>query len=415
MNPEQQAPDQNRAKTAAKALGAAATIAPLLAAGAHADQAQAKTFKVKNKRSAGNGTLNRAVKRANRHKGADRVIFRSRLSGSIPVGTTLFVSESLKIVGPGGHRLALKTRSSGSRITFAAKSKKAPLKGVLKGLKLKGVAVKGAAKKKTEVKLRITASTLSGKGTTGTGVSMRSLSPDPKSAVLKLSRSTVKGFQRGLSLESSKSRIDRSTIADNKPGGGVDIGADGSANITKSTISGNEISRLRREASAPLGGGVYSYGARVRIGDSTISGNSASGAGAVGGGLFGPIDVNASTVTANSAESGGGIGGPGISLNDSIVAGNTAANGPDCFGVDAGTSKGGNVLGTGGCGTPKPSDVLTADVGLAPLGDNGGPTRTHALRPGSPAINHSPTLGLKKDQRGIRRGKHPDSGSFERR
>jgi hypothetical protein len=53
------------------------------------------------------------------------------------------------------------------------------------------------------------------------------------------------------------------------------------------------------------------------------------------------------------------------------------------------------------------------DPGLGQLDDNGGPTRTHALLPGSPAIGHGHPLGLKTDQRGVRRDTDPDSGAYE--
>jgi hypothetical protein len=55
---------------------------------------------------------------------------------------------------------------------------------------------------------------------------------------------------------------------------------------------------------------------------------------------------------------------------------------------------------------------------LGPLADNGGPTRTHALLPGSPAINTgSNPLGLATDQRGTGfprvSGAAADMGAYE--
>jgi len=40
---------------------------------------------------------------------------------------------------------------------------------------------------------------------------------------------------------------------------------------------------------------------------------------------------------------------------------------------------------------------------LGPLQDNGGPTWTHALLPGSPAIDQGSSTGLPFDQRGVNR------------
>jgi choice-of-anchor C domain-containing protein len=63
-----------------------------------------------------------------------------------------------------------------------------------------------------------------------------------------------------------------------------------------------------------------------------------------------------------------------------------------------------------------PSDLINTDPVLAPLADNGGPTMTMALLPGSPAIDAGVSVpGVTTDQRGIPRpqGSAPDIGAFE--
>jgi hypothetical protein len=51
---------------------------------------------------------------------------------------------------------------------------------------------------------------------------------------------------------------------------------------------------------------------------------------------------------------------------------------------------------------------------LAPLAANGGPTKTHALLPGSPAINKgNDAIAPVKDQRGYARVGTSDIGAFE--
>jgi hypothetical protein len=160
--------------------------------------------------------------------------------------------------------------------------------------------------------------------------------------------------------------------------------------------------------------------------NSTISGNVATGSAVDegrGGGVFvgpdGDLQLTATTVTDNSAAgSGGGIYDASLgdaAIASSIVAGNDAPAGADCSVAAPGVppSQGGNVFGTEGCGDPRSSDILTADPGLGPLGDNGGTTQTHALLPGSPAIGNGLDLGLRIDQRGVPRGTDPDSGSYE--
>ena len=65
-----------------------------------------------------------------------------------------------------------------------------------------------------------------------------------------------------------------------------------------------------------------------------------------------------------------------------------------------------------------PTDLTNTDPLLGPLADNGGPTFTQALLPGSPAIDAgAPVAGVTTDQRGVPRpqGTAPDIGAFESR
>ena len=57
--------------------------------------------------------------------------------------------------------------------------------------------------------------------------------------------------------------------------------------------------------------------------------------------------------------------------------------------------------------------VIVADPRLGPLADNGGPTKTHALLPGSAAIDGGNPSDLKVDQRGQPRDEKPDLGALE--
>jgi hypothetical protein len=72
------------------------------------------------------------------------------------------------------------------------------------------------------------------------------------------------------------------------------------------------------------------------------------------------------------------------------------------------------------CGFDQPTDqvnVSAEDLKLGPLADNGGPTETHALLPGSVAIDVIPTdmCEVDEDQRGETRpgGAMCDAGAFE--
>lgn len=115
-----------------------------------------------------------------------------------------------------------------------------------------------------------------------------------------------------------------------------------------------------------------------------------------------------------AAEGAGGgirVGPSGVTLENTIVAGNTAANGvgdnngaptpgPDVDGAI--NSNGHNLLGdaTDAGGFNGTGDQTGANPLLMPLADNGGPTETMALSPGSPAIDAGAASGAASDQRG---------------
>ena len=107
--------------------------------------------------------------------------------------------------------------------------------------------------------------------------------------------------------------------------------------------------------------------------------------------------------------------GPGsVTLENTIIANNTAANGlgdttgaptpgPDVDGTV--TSNGHNLLGnaTEASGFTGTGDLIGANPNLAPLADNGGPTETMELLPGSDAIDAGVAAGSTFDQRGMPR------------
>ncbi len=90
----------------------------------------------------------------------------------------------------------------------------------------------------------------------------------------------------------------------------------------------------------------------------------------------------------------------GMNLKNNIVAGNSAGKGSDVYGVV--TSDGFNVIGDSSDGIGYTStDLLNVDPLLGPLADNGGPTLTMALLPGSPAIDAGDNTDAPEfDQRG---------------
>jgi hypothetical protein len=212
-------------------------------------------------------------------------------------------------------------------------------------------------------------------------------------------------------------------------GGGIaSLCGGGSYNIRNTTIRDN--------VADSWGGGIIVNDSATLIENSTISGNTALwsndqvlGGGALFvGGAFPQITIRFSTLAGNSAPSGaaGAIlgGGSGccdsfLSVESSVLSNNTAANAAEgtCQSLPGQlNSLGYNVVSDASCPDMIfPGDLTSTPVNLGPLQDNGGPTSTHALLIGSPAINHAPLCGVATDQRGIARPQLGtcDSGAFE--
>jgi hypothetical protein len=240
-----------------------------------------------------------------------------------------------------------------------------------------------------------------------------------------------------------------STISENGMGWGDGGGIynDGTLVLMSSTVSGNR-------AGDGFGGGVHN-GGTLTMTNSTVSGNWAGidGFGGVGGGICnaGEMTIINSTVSENSAAglmrvSGGGILSYGrISLANTTISGNSADYADAIQTYDAyveiahtlidgecdarvaaepnltWVSLGYNIESPGNtCGFDQEgdqADVTEGQLNLGPLQDNGGPTMTHALLPGSVAIDVIPAdmCEVDEDQRGEPRpgGAMCDAGGFE--
>jgi len=188
-------------------------------------------------------------------------------------------------------------------------------------------------------------------------------------------------------------------------GGGI-LNTGGTLTLTNSTVSSNA-TRLE-------GGGITNRGTTTLL-NSTVSGNSA--ADGFGGGIYnnftGKLTLLNSTVSRNSAAdgSGGGISNAGVAqLQNTIVA--NSLSGGNCSGV-AITSLGHNLSSDGSCAFAEAGDLNNTDPMLGPLANNGGPTQTHALLPGSPAIDagSSDCPPPATDQRGVSRPQDGDGGA----
>lgn len=212
------------------------------------------------------------------------------------------------------------------------------------------------------------------------------------------------------------------------------VGNSGTATLDRLEVSGNSAVL----AAAGVGNGSVDRPATLTVINSTISGNtSAGGAGGLGNSRVpdnGPFanDVHLRNVTiTNNSAGANGAGGLGtlygtVTIGNSIIAGNTVSGSiaPDCGGVL--TSEGYNVIqNTLHCTLSgnTTGNLTGVSPNLGSLADNGGPTRTHQLLVGSPALEAgspaTPGSGggacEAVDQRGIARpqGTRCDIGALE--
>jgi hypothetical protein len=196
----------------------------------------------------------------------------------------------------------------------------------------------------------------------------------------------------GIRTGSGTLTLINSTVAGNTTatgrgrGGGIHIGCGGTNVLTNTTVSGNTASPQSDNAVSRKqqghGGGINLHGT-LRLVNCTISDNRAIGP---GGGVYvrGQLDF-VNTIIANNAGKGG----------------NCVVSGPDAYGVSGSLDTNShNLVADGTCDPAHADDPL-----LGPLADNGGDTLTHALLPGSPAIDAVPAISctVSTDQRGALR------------
>ncbi len=208
-----------------------------------------------------------------------------------------------------------------------------------------------------------------------------------ETARLEVTGSTISGNSGSGIGNFGTAYVTNSTISNNNDDYGGGIFNRGTVQVDGSTISGN--------TSLYEGGGIYN-GAVAVVTNSTISGNESY----YGGGIFnrGTANVSSSTISDNEAYEGGGIyTSSNFHLSGSIVAANIANGDPRYSTPNLDGSLSTNTF-----------NIIGGDPMLGPLADNGGPTLTHALLPGSPAINTGDPAAMagvgdtpEFDQRGV--------------
>jgi CSLREA domain-containing protein len=226
------------------------------------------------------------------------------------------------------------------------------------------------------------------------------------------------GFGAGIANRGNIDLIN-STVSNNATGkgssGGAQNGGDGGGiyntsqgviNIINSTISGNATGNGAGGHDGH-GAGIYNTN-RVTLINVTISGNTTGtgtsiGISGQGGAIFsnsGLVKMINCTITNNRAAINGGvtISGSPAGLANTIIANNRAGNSPEGSGVfdvqgfnPIKDASGFSFIG------PSPNNITGQDPNLGPLANNGGPTQTHALLSGSPAIDTGSNANLVAD------------------
>lgn len=229
---------------------------------------------------------------------------------------------------------------------------------------------------------------------------------------LQINDSTFTGHLGGAILFTRSTGGVNNTVVDNNTGygsaaqyygGGISI-ANSTVSISNSTISNNST-----DSGLAGGGGLYvtNYGgSNVSISNTTFSGNTSTNPGggighlAYGAGSTVMTLTNVTMVNNTSAATGGGLSNDAatITIAQSLVSGNSGTGGTeidssggtvtvDDYNLFGFNSSSGVVGVTVGTSDLVPSEATLAEIIDINLANNGGPTPTHALVEGSPAID----------------------------
>src|SRR6478752_2272770 len=324
-----------------------------------ATSAHANIITVANTNDSGPGSLRQALADAN---DGDTIDFDPSLKGQTISLTSaeLVINKSITISGPGPNLLAVSRAQNAPafRIFNLMPGRSVTIQGltISNGLAPKfgcggGILHQGSL-------LSLINCTVSGNSTDGTG---GGICVDAN-ATLTIDSSTLSGNYAGdyggSIANSGTLIINNSTLSGNRgefAAGAILNGFNGDASLTVSN------STLSENTTQLHGGGIFTEG-QSAIGNSTLSGNSGMTAGAIYNRLA-TLDIESTIL--NRGESGPNI------LNDGTV-----------------TSHGYNLSSDDGSGyLIGPGDQINTEPLLGPLQNNGGPTFTHQLLPGSPAID----------------------------
>jgi len=370
--------------------------------------AEAATITVINASDSGAGSLRQALADAN---DGDTIDFDASLVDIGVFSGELVVDKSVTISGPGPGAANLFLDNNGMfRVLHITNAVTVSISGltITNGLAFDG----GGGILNDHSTLTVSNCTIRGNQTVGSSGGAIYNDGESGSASLEINNSIVAYngsddsgggiYNNGVS-GSATLTINNSTVRGNSvggAGGGIyNDGYQGSATLTinNSTVSDNSAVY----AGGAIGNNGLEGSATLTVTNCTISGNSAATLG-TGGGIFNAaarigsatLTVNNSTLSGNSADFGGGIFNDGnfnegatLEIGDTILK--TGSSGANILNQEGSvTSLGYNLSNDDGAGfLTATGDQINTDPLLGPLQDNDGPTFTHELLAGSPAID----------------------------
>jgi hypothetical protein len=379
----------------------------------------------------GAGSLRAAILASNDFAVADTITITA--AGTIELETALPpIGDDVTITGPGAGSLTVTRKGSAPPFSvFEIQGATATISGITVsgGVAVTGAGILNGSGDLTLIRVKVTGNEAlrDGGGLAGGGGIF-------SNGTLTLRESIVSG----------NSAIARGGAENVAAGGGIET--EGNLFVERSTVSENRVEALAEGGAKAeaLGGGlaIASGAGATIVEESTISGNLVRAADATvvtiarGGGIgSGTLTLAGSTIAGNSAEldgagastssvSGDNLAVFGASITRNSLVALPQGEGENCS--DPIVSSGFNLDEDGSCGFAKGSDLVGFAAGLDPvLRDNGGPTPTHALLPGSIAIDRGSSFGATTDQRGLPRpsdfpeisdkegGDGSDIGAFE--
>ncbi len=419
-------------------LGSARRCSTAVAVGVAASCANAATFTVTQLGETGPGSIREAIIAANALPGPDSIVFNAPTTSNFTLLRSALpaITDDLTIVGPNAQYILARDAQTPGVPDFSVLSIDGSPTVILRrftisngrGVDGGGISARGGSLTLDNISILNNSASARGGGVYLRGASAASLTIIDSS--ITNNRSIDSGGGVCLVVESGAATLlaTNSTIARNsitapgpgRLGAGLFISGPGAhtLTITACTIADNAISL------AGAGGGVHADslgGATLTLTNCTVSGNVA-GTGAAASVENTLTTLASCTVYANSSSSGPtsgvvrNVGGQIVSRNTILsgnISGGTLRDLADLQPIDAR----GTLVGAGGAVANgiNSNIVGVTDPRLVPMGDNGGPTQTFALRPGSRAIDAGEPSGFPAlDQRGQPRPSDGDNDGTAR-